>query len=110
MNKLTATLMTGVVLSIIAPTVALAKPEHDKKDSGLPPGLQKKIEKGQPLPPGWQKKLRRGDILDYDIFNRGRVVVPLDKDGRFSIQVEDSIIKLDEKTRMILDIVNIITH
>ena len=24
----------------------------------LPPGLQKKLAKGQPLPPGWQKKLQ----------------------------------------------------
>ncbi|MCD8550782.1 MAG: hypothetical protein LRY74_11465 [Shewanella xiamenensis] len=87
----------------------MAKPEHDKRDTGLPPGLQKKVDKGQPLPPGWQKKLHRGDILDYDIYDRGRIVVPLDREGRISIQVEGAIIKLDEKSRKILDIVNIIT-
>ncbi|MFB2670088.1 hypothetical protein ACE02U_15070 [Shewanella xiamenensis] len=109
MNKLTTTLIGGVVLSLLAPSVTLAKPEHDKRDTGLPPGLQKKVDKGQPLPPGWQKKLHRGDILDYDIYDRGRIVVPLDREGRISIQVEGAIIKLDEKSRKILDIVNIIT-
>ncbi|MFV0594682.1 hypothetical protein [Shewanella sp.] len=111
MNKLTATLIGGVVLSLVAPMAAFAKNEHehDKRDKDLPPGLQKKADKGQPLPPGWQKKLRRGDILDYDIYDRGRVVVPLDRDGRISIEVEGSIIKLDEKSRKILDIVNVIT-
>jgi len=109
MNKFTTSLIGGVVFSLIAPISALAKHDNDKKDKDLPPGLQKKVDNGQPLPPGWQKKLHRGDILDYDIYDRGRVVVPLDEDGRISIQVEGSIIKLDEKRRKILDIVNIIT-
>lgn len=111
MEKLTATLIGGAVLSLVVPMAAFAKNEHehDKRDKELPPGLQKKADKGQPLPLGWQKKLHRGDILDYDIYDRGRVVVPLDKDGKISIQIEGSIIKLDEKSRKILDIVNIIT-
>ncbi|PWF64859.1 hypothetical protein CBX96_03575 [Shewanella sp. BC20] len=110
MNKLTATLIGGVVLSLVAPITAFAKHDNDKKDKDLPPGLQKKVDKGQPLPPGWQKKLRRGDILDYDIYDRGRVVVPIDRDGRISIEVEGSIIKLDEKSRKILDIINVVTY
>lgn len=111
MNKLTLVIITGLTFSLMAPMLAFAKPDNDqgKKDKDLPPGLQKKVDRGEPLPPGWQKKLRRGDVLDYDIYDRGRIVVPLDKDGRISIQVEDSIIKLDEKSRQILDIVNIIT-
>lgn len=34
-------------------SAAYADPPHR---GGLPPGLQKKIERGQSLPPGWQKK------------------------------------------------------
>lgn len=111
MNKLTPVIITGLAFSLMAPMLAFAKHDNEqgKKDKDLPPGLQKKVDRGEPLPPGWQKKLHRGDILDYDIYDRGRIVVPLDKDGRISIQVEDSIIKLDEKSRQILDIVNIIT-
>lgn len=111
MNKLTFVIITGLAFSLMTPMLAFAKHDSDKHDkyNDLPPGLQKKVAQGKPLPPGWQKKLHRGDILEYDIYERGHVVVPLDKDGRISIEVEGSIIKLDEKSRQILDIVNIIT-
>ena len=124
MKKSTAVIIGGLVLSLVAPITSFAKNEreheHDKHDKyekhdsdkrgDLPPGLEKKHDKGKPLPPGWQKKLNRGDILDYDIYDRGRIVVPVDKDGRVSIEVEGSIIKLDEKSRKILDIVNVVTY
>lgn len=112
MHKFTSMVIGGLVLSLITPISALAKHEHEqgKKDKDLPPGLQKKVNRGEPLPPGWQKKLRHGDILEADIYNRGRIVVPLDRDGIISIQVEGALIKLDDKSRKILDIVNIITY
>ncbi|WP_319380978.1 hypothetical protein [Thiomicrorhabdus sp.] len=71
----------------------------------LPPGLQKNAERGKPLPPGWQKKLRKGDVLGDDIYRRGQVVVPLGKDGSISIKVDGTIIRMMEKTRRILDII-----
>jgi hypothetical protein len=76
----------------------------NNKDSSLPPGLQKKYQKGKPLPPGWQKKLSKGDILDNSIYVRGKVVVPLGSDGVISINIEGTILKLHEKTRKIIDI------
>lgn len=110
MNKLTSVIIAGLAFSLITPMLAFAKHGNEPdKDKDLPPGLQKKVERGEPLPPGWQKKLRRGDVLDYDIYNRGRIVAPLDRDGRISIEVDGSIIKLDQKSRQILDVVNIIT-
>ncbi|MGL5361127.1 MAG: hypothetical protein ACRDBI_15705 [Shewanella sp.] len=111
MNKLTTFALTTALLGLLSPMLAKASldNDHHKKDKQLPPGLQKKVAQGQPLPPGWQKKLRRGDMLDYDIYDRGHIVVPLDRDGRISIEVEGAIIKLDEKTRTILDIINVIT-
>lgn len=104
MNMPTVFAITAVFIGLVFMPNADAK--HDKD---LPPGLQKKVARGEPLPPGWQKKLHKGDILDYDIYDRGRIVVPLDSHGRVSIQVEGALIKLDEKTRTILDVVNIIT-
>lgn len=104
MKMQTILAITATLTSLVFMPSANAK--HDKD---LPPGLQKKVARGEPLPPGWQKKLHKGDILDSDIYDRGRIVVPLDSQGRVSIQVEGALIKLDEKTRTILDVVNIIT-
>jgi len=74
------------------------------KSGALPPGLEKKQSQGKPLPPGWQKKLSKGDILDNDIYIRGKVVVPLGKDGSISISVEGTLIRFMEKTRKIIQI------
>ena len=114
MNKSTSVVIVGLVLSLMAPISVFAKDDqehkHHKNDKDLPPGLQKKVNRGQPLPPGWQKKLHRGDVLEHDIYDRGRIIVPLDRDGIISIQVEGALIKLDNNSRKILDIVNIITE
>ncbi|MGL5048256.1 MAG: hypothetical protein ACRC6S_12035 [Shewanella sp.] len=109
MNKFNTLMIAGLIISLTTPISAFAKDDHHKKDKGLPPGLQKKIDNGERLPPGWQKKLHRGDILEHDIYDRGQIVVPLDRDGNISIQVDGSLIKLDNNSRKILDIVNIIT-
>ena len=86
---------------------AYAKSNNAKnKGKELPSGLHKKAEKGKPLPPGWQKKLSKGDILDNSIYLRGKVVVPLGKDGTISIEVEGTILKLHEKTREIINILH----
>jgi hypothetical protein len=86
---------------------AYAKSNKDKnKAKELPSGLHKKAEKGKPLPPGWQKKLSKGDILDQSIYSRGKIVVPLGKDGTISIEVEGTILKLHERTRRIIDILH----
>ena len=86
---------------------AMAKNDKNKdkhKHKSLPPGLEKNYRQGKPLPPGWQKKLSRGDILSNDIYLRGKVVVPLGKDGSMSILVEGSLITLMKKTREIISI------
>lgn len=74
------------------------------KDKSLPPGLQKKVDSGEPLPPGWQKKLQKGEILDYRVYRRGRIVVPANQQGIITIKVEDRVIRLMEATREIIDI------
>ena len=93
-------------LSLIAGSAYAKSDKAKDKGEGLPPGLHKKAEKGKPLPPGWQKKLSKGDIIDNSIYSRGKIVVPLGKDGTISIEVEGTIFKLHEKTRKIIDIVD----
>ena len=95
-----------LAISLVAGS-AYAKSNISKgKDKGLPPGLHKKADKGKPLPPGWQKKLSAGDILDQSIYSRGRIVVPLGRDGTISIEVEGTILRLHKKTRRIIDILH----
>lgn len=106
---------TNLLVTVCAFAVTLvtgpvyAKPDHSKHNhshngQGLPPGLYKNLKRGKPLPPGWQKKLHKGDILDDYIYARGRIIVPLGKDGSVSIEVEGTFIKLHEKTRMIIGV------
>ncbi|GAA0788511.1 MULTISPECIES: hypothetical protein [Pseudomonadati] len=77
---------------------------YDDNNKSLPPGLQKKVAEGKPLPPGWQKKLAKGDILSRDIFSRGEIISPRDKDGRVSVNVDGTVIQVMENTREIIDI------
>ena len=87
--------------------VAKDKDHKDKKhQKSLPPGLEKKVDNGGELPPGWQKKLRRGDILSRDIYRKGRVIRPLSDDGLISIEVDNTVIRLVENTREIVDILS----
>lgn len=102
--------MTIVGLALISSPV-FAKNDHQDKGKSkgkgsLPPGLQKKVDNGGQLPPGWQKKLHKGDILDDSIYRHGRVIKPIDRDGRITIEVDDSIIHMVHDTREILSILS----
>ena len=74
------------------------------KEKGLPPGLQKKAAKGKPLPPGWQKKLSVGQTIDRTIYEHRRVVVPVDKHGIVTVNIDGELIRLVEATREIVEI------
>lgn len=67
---------------------------------------KKKVDNGGQLPPGWQKKYHKGDRLDYDIYRHGRVVKPIDRDGRITIEIDDTIIHMVHDTREILSILS----
>ena len=102
--------MTIVGLALISSPV-LTKNDHqdkgkNKTKGSLPPGLQKKVDKGAQLPPGWQKKYHQGDRLDDDIYRYGRVVKPIDDDGLITIEVDDTIIHIVHDTREILSILS----
>ncbi|MFY8275183.1 hypothetical protein AAEU32_13740 [Pseudoalteromonas sp. SSDWG2] len=96
--------LTILALSLVS-GLAQAK-DHKEKHKSLPPGLQKKVANGGELPPGWQKKLRRGDILSRDIYDRGRIIQPISDDGIIGIQVDDTIIRVINNTREIVDILS----
>lgn len=85
-------------------TPSYAKPKHKHKH--LPPGLQKKLDRGQPLPPGWQKKIARGEVLDIHTYRGARVIIPIDRHGVVSILVDDRVVRLIHATREILDVFN----
>lgn len=105
--KMNVVILTVVSCLVLIPSTVFAKNDKGQgKEKALPPGLQKNQERGKPLPPGWQRKLAEGDTLDAEIYAKGRVVVPLGKDGSISIEVEGTIIKLHEKTREIIKILS----
>ncbi len=110
-NKLIFTLLAAAIS-----TGAMAKNEKEHKEhkehkaegkhKSLPPGLQKKVARGEPLPPGWQKKYHRGDVLDIDHYDRGTILGPIGRDGEVTIKIDDTLFKIHDKTRKILDIIN----
>ena len=100
MNKV-KTLLALVVVSLSFGGAAYAKNDKEKK---LPPGLQKKVESGKSLPPGWQKKLAVGEKLDKEVYEHGKVVTKDIDNGLITIKVEGKIVKVVEKTREIVDI------
>lgn len=75
------------------------------KERSLPPGLQKKMERGQSLPPGWQKKLVVGHVLDRDIYERGKIIATNNK-GLVTVSIDGKLVKLVKDTREIVEILS----
>lgn len=83
------------------------------KQKALPPGLAKKVARGGELPPGWKKKLARGEVLPQEVYDAGKPVapelkkqLPPEKAGEVTVQVEDKIVRVVEKTRKITDVID----
>ena len=87
-----------MVLAVTASGAAVAK----NGPNGLPPGLQKKVQRGGELPPGWQKKLREGDTLDVRVYRVGRVEAVNERYEK--VHVEDKVYKVIKNTREIVSI------
>ncbi|GAA5191385.1 hypothetical protein [Ferrimonas gelatinilytica] len=93
-------LISVVLLSLGVSEAALAKNDKHKE---LPPGLQKKVARGEPLPPGWQKKIAVGNVIDSRIYNQRKVI---SRNGDIvTIGIEDEIFKVIENTREIVEII-----
>ncbi len=98
-------LIAAFCLGLSVTPATLAKPDKDHKGKKhIPKGLQKKMAKGKELPPGWKKKLRVGDRLSDDVYRHRHVIAPVDIHGHITIRVDDTILKMHEKTRKIIKI------
>ena len=89
------------------------KNKKSKKQKPLPPGLQKKVNRGGQLPPGWQKKVARGEVLDGDLYDasRGLPRSVLDRleilEGTSVRQVNDRVVRIIDATGVILDVLGL---
>lgn len=77
------------------------------KHGNLPPGLQKKAQRGEPLPPGWQKKISVGEHLDRKVFEQEAIVVSSrDREGLITVRIDGKLVRVMEKSMEIVDILN----
>ncbi len=82
-----------------------------KRQKPLPPGLQKKLERGGSLPPGWQAKLRRGEIMPLDVYGQCDRLppdlieqLPIPPPGTVLVAISGKVVRLLQATREILDV------
>lgn len=97
--------MTRCLLALLLSLVslsAIAGPAF--REGGLPPGLVKKLERGEPLPPGWARRYESGDHLDRRLLERGEIVERSEA-GVLDVIIEDERFRVVEDTLEILDIV-----
>lgn len=87
------------------------KASWKKKGKPLPPGLQKKVDRGGELPPGWQKKLEVGSTLDKELNEQARSLpeeilkrLPEAPENTEIVQIGEEIVRVIENTREIVDI------
>ena len=95
---------------VVSPAVYAGKPDH-ASGKQLPPGLQKKMDRGGMLPPGWDKKLKKGAVIDREIYEASvpvsdslRVKLPVGPSGTIDIQVEGKIVRIYKATRIIQEV------
>jgi hypothetical protein len=104
-----------LISAVLMCSTAMAKGDKGPQGSeALPPGLQKKMERGGRLPPGWQKKLNRGEVLEAELYRLGepvsaqlRLRLPLGPHGSVELRLENKIVRIDRESRVILDVFDI---
>jgi hypothetical protein len=105
--KLKSIITFTLLLSLCSGSVLAASKNKDKQ---LPQGLQMKVDRGGSLPPGWQKKLEKGEVLEESVYNHSVLVIPLDSKGLLTVRVEGKLIQLVEATREIIEIVDLLNQ
>jgi len=85
-----------------------------RKSKGLPPGLAKKVARGDELPPGWQSRCLKGQIMPVEVYERAHslppeivVTLPPPPVGTILIAVEGKVARLVKATHEILDVFDI---
>jgi len=105
MKKINRFILIGIFILGTSIVCSPASAKNDKQKN-LPPGLQKKVERGKELPPGWQKKIARGEVLDLELYKHGKILFPADINGISTIKIGDKKIRLIDSTREIVDILD----
>ncbi len=85
-----------------------------RKAGSLPPGLQKKLDRGGSLPPGWETKVRKGEILPSEVYQNchplpSEVVVKLPPPpaGTVLVTIGGKVMRLLAATHEILDVFDV---
>ena len=80
-------------------------------DKVLPPGLAKKVARGEKLPPGWQKKIARGEVLPQTVYAQAQPLpevvmrkLPPPPAGTILVTLDGKVVRLLEATRTIVDV------
>ncbi len=86
-----------------------------RKAKSLPPGLQKKLDRGGSLPPGWETKLRKGEILPAEVYENCHplpsdlfVKLPTPPAGTVLVAIGGKVVRLLAATREILDVFDVV--
>lgn len=84
------------------------------KKKSLPPGLQKKLDRGGQLPPGWQAKVSRGQVLDSQILSQAEYLpsdlgrhIELEHDGTVVRRVGDKVVRVLEGNGTVIDVIDL---
>lgn len=86
--------------------------DKKNKQKPLPPGLQKKLQRGGQLPPGWQKKVERGEVIDAELYSQSQPLPSsvqanvYDPEGTETRLIGDRAFRVMRRTREILDVLN----
>lgn len=78
--------------------------QNNPSKGALPPGLQKKVDRGGELPPGWQKKIKVGELIEESVYEKSKIVVPVDDDGLVTVEIGGKLIRAIEATREVIEI------
>jgi len=90
-------------------------PRHrGKKPKQLPPGLAKKVARGEQLPPGWQKKCVVGQIMPVEVYEKTHplppelvVKLPPPPPDTVTITIGGKVVRLMKATLEILDVFDV---
>jgi len=106
-------ILVAVIGGVLVSPVYADRPDH-AQGKGLPPGLQKKMERGGRLPPGWERKLKKGTVLDPQVYEMAvpvsdsmHVSVPVGPRGTLDLRVEGKIVRIYKATRIIQAVFNV---
>lgn len=96
--------IAGVTLLVsVLSSTAYAQPPHH---GGLPPGLQKKLERGESLPPGWRDRtVGYGFSQDEAAYDQYDYTEPY-SDQYAPEYVEDTVYRLIKDTRALMSILS----